>query len=300
VLAFLFVWGMYALGNPQVTLIGETSHGSQFLSVLNNLPIRHPFSYSAQSRQLSAKVYYLWTYAPAFCLLLPAIFVSELVLRIRDQVDHTRSFITGALLALVFGALFLQSTLPYYLIHVLPLITLTSAVHMQAWYRTALLHKVLPVAGLLSVLAVLGTSGLELHRAQELGRQLTVENTAAVQAAIEQASRQWNSKDTKPLILGQGPALHDLLRDTSYRVMSEAFLFFPERAETTETVLRRMGVDYIIDYHRPMTPEYQAAVTSLGIPVFRRSGWFLDRSADYFEGKNLSLDTLTLYQVHNE
>jgi hypothetical protein len=53
-------------------------------------------------------------------------------------------------------------------------------------------------------------------------------------------------------------------------------------------------VDYILDYDRPMTPEYARAIAA-AIPVFSRTGPLLDRTVDYFHDTTSEIDTLTLY-----
>src|SRR5207237_553787 len=132
--------------------------------------------------------------------------------------------------------------------------------------------------------------------AGRLGRRIDEANTTAVQAAIEQESRLWKKGERKPLVLAQGPAIHELLRDTTMRLMTESFIFFPERDEPPDTTIAREGVNYILDYERPMTAEYERAVHT-AIPVFSRAGHFLDRTANYFHDTTSEIDTLTLYQV---
>ncbi|HEY3874178.1 MAG TPA: hypothetical protein VGM92_01770, partial [Candidatus Kapabacteria bacterium] len=123
-------------------------------------------------------------------------------------------------------------------------------------------------------------------------------NEAAVEAAIEQASRSWDPKAPKPMILAQGPAVHELLRDSSLHLMCESFLFFPVPGvpQTTDSIIARARVKYIIDYNKPMTAEYELAVRR-GTPIFSRSGPLLDRTVDYFHDTASELDTLTMYKV---
>jgi hypothetical protein len=132
---------------------------------------------------------------------------------------------------------------------------------------------------------------------RRIGVRITINNMAAVQSALEHINRSWNDTTRKPLVLAQGPALHEVLRDTNIDLMSEGFLFFPEKQESPSEVMRRLKVDYVIDYHHPMSSAYETAVTTLGRRVFTRGGELLDRSCDYTMDACQSFDTLSLYQI---
>ncbi len=287
---------LFVLTNHHFSLAGGIATDNQFGSVLSNLPVRHFLSWSAERHQLLAKGFYLWHEAPAFAFILPLILISEAVLLGLKRPHPTTAFLSVALGCVMFSALFFQSTLPYYLVHVLPLVALTFAAHAGEWKRASLFR---PAVGLIS----LGVAGLvmfvwlpQLKNAGVIGKRISQENTAAIQAAIEEESRLW-SRGTPMLILTQAPGVHELLRDTSIRLMTEAFLFFPDRVESPDTVIARLGVDYILDYNRPMTAEYQHAIRST-TPIFSRMGRLLDRTVDYYHDSTSELDTLTLYAVH--
>jgi hypothetical protein len=108
---------------------------------------------------------------------------------------------------------------------------------------------------------------------------------------------------TKPLVFAQGPAIHELLRDTNIRVMSESFIFFPlpqernQPLQTTDSVFSHARVAYVLDYNKPMTSEYETAVRR-GTPIFSRIGPLIDRSVDYFHDSTSEIDTLTLYRMN--
>jgi len=289
---------LYAVGNHTFSLASGISSDNQFGSVLNNLPIRHLFSWSAQSHQLWAKGYYLWHEATLFAFVLPLILVSESYLLITKRTHHTTAFVTGCLLLALLVALFVQSTLPYYLIHILPLAALTFALHLKEWSKLSWSAPSIAFASLALTVVICFQSIPELIHAGRIGNRMSEANTAAIQAAVEQASRGWEPGGKKPLVLAQGPAIHELLRDTSLRVMNESFLFFPLKQTNgypPDTVMTREGVDYILDYHKPMTAEYAAAVQR-GKPIFSRIGPFLDRKVDYFKDTTSEMDTLTMYQ----
>lgn len=301
VLGSVLILVLYAVPNHSISIASGISSDNQFGSVLSNLPIRHIFSRSAQSHQLWAKGYYLWHEAPLFAFVLPLILLSELTLRITKRAHLATSFVTVCLMLALLVALFVQSTLPYYLIHVLPLAALAFALHLEEWSKLAGSAPVIAVTSLALSTAIWLQSIPELGHAARIGNRIGEANTAAIQAAIEQASRDWEPGGKKPLVLAQGPAIHELLRDTELRVMNESFLFFPIRqpglgADSPDSVIARAGVDYVIDYHKPMTKEYEAAVRR-GEPIFTRIGPLLDRTVDYFNDTTSETDTLTMYQL---
>ena len=74
--------------------------------------------------------------APLFAIALPIVFLSEAALLITNS-RSTTAFVTICLLLALAVALFVRGALPYYLIHVLPLATLTFAMHLQAWSKRA-------------------------------------------------------------------------------------------------------------------------------------------------------------------
>jgi hypothetical protein len=300
-LAFVVLVALYIIPNHSFSIAGGISADNQFGSVMNNLPFHHLFSWSAQRPQLWAKGFYLMHEAPLFAFALPVVFISEAALLITKRPHRTTAFVTICLLLALLVALFVQSTLPYYLIHVLPLATLTFAMHLQAWSKPAWSAPIITVASLaLSAMIWLQTIP-ELAHAGRIGNRIGEANTAAIQAGIEQASRDWEPGAPKPLILAQGPAIHELLRDTAIRVMNESFLFFPIRrkdrsADIPDSVIRRTGVEYAFDYNKPMTHAYEKAVLR-GEPIFSRIGPLLDRTVDYFHDSTSEIDTLTLYQL---
>jgi hypothetical protein len=300
-LALVAIVGLYIIPNHSFSIAGGISADNQFGSVMNNLPFHHLFSWSAQRPQLWAKGFYLMNEAPLFAIVLPLVFISEAALLITRRPHRTTAFVTVCLLFALAVALFVQSTLPYYLIHVLPLATLTFAMHLQAWSKPVWSAPIITVASLaLSAMIWLQTIP-ELAHAGRVGKMIGEANTAAIQAAIELSSRDWEPGGPKPLILAQGPAIHELLRDTAIRVMNESFLFFPIRrkdrsTEIPDTVISRAGVDYVLDYNKPMTPAYEAAIRH-GEPIFSRVGPLLDRTVDYFHDSTSEIDTLTLYEL---
>lgn len=302
VLAMIALIALYAIPNHTFSFTSGISSDNQFGSVLNNLPILHLFSWSAQRHQLWAKGFYLCHEAPLFAFLVPLVIISEGGLILLKRPHSVTAFVTACLALALLVALFVQSTLPYYLIHVLPLATLAFALHLQHWSKPAWTMPVIALVSLALSTAIWLQWIPDLGRAGRIGNHVGEANTAAIQAAIEEVSRDWEPSGPKPLILAQGPAIHELLRDTAIRVMSESFLFFPIRHEGNplvdlpDSVMSRAGVQYILDYNKPMTVGYEMAVRRWE-PVFTRVGPLLDCTLDYFRDSLSEIDTLTLYQV---
>ena len=295
-IAFAALAVVYLAANHHLVLTGIVSGDNQANSYLQHLPILRLFSWSAERHQLGAKLYYLWHEAPAFSIALPLIALSEVGLLLRRNPHRPTLFLTICLGWVLLSGAILQSTLPYYASYFLPLAALTLAAHAHEWTKEAWLHPLIAVASIAVTVEIFAFWLPELGNAGRMGKRIDDANIAAVQAAIEQASRNWEPGAEHPLILAQGPAIHELLRDTTIRIMSEAFLFFPLRPESPDSVIARADVNYILDYDKPMTPEYERAVRKWK-PVFSRSGPLLDRTLNYFHDTASELDTLTLYQV---
>jgi hypothetical protein len=295
---------LYAIANPSFSMAGGISGDNQFGSVMSTLPFHHLFSWSAQRHQLWAKGFYLLHEAPLFAFVLPLIFISEAALLIIKRAHSTTTFVTICLLLALLVALFVQGTLPYYPIHVLPLTALTFGLHLNEWGNPSWTAPIIAITSLALSVAIWVQFIPELENAGQIGNRIGAANSTAIHTAIEYASRNWEPGDAKPLILAQGPAIHELLRDTAIRVMSESFIFFPlprernQPPQTTDSVLAHAEVAYVLDYNKPMTSEYETAVRR-GSPIFSRIGPMLDRSVDYFHDSTSEMDTLTLYRMNN-
>ncbi|HZK75584.1 MAG TPA: hypothetical protein VFD13_01635, partial [Candidatus Kapabacteria bacterium] len=295
-IAFAALAVVYLLANHELALTGIASGDNETSAYLRHLPIMHLFSWSAERHQLGAKLDYLWDEAPAFAFVFLLIALSEILLLMRRVHHEATLFLTICLACVLLSGAIFQSTLPYYISYFLPLAALTFAAHLQEWAKSVWLHPTVAVVSLLLTAEIFAIRLPELSNAATMGKRLDDANIAAVQAAIEQTSRNWEPGAVHPLILAQGPAIHELLRDTTIRVMSEAFLFFPLRRELPDSVIAHADVNYILDYGKPMTPEYEVAIRKWK-PIFFRSGTLLDRTLDYFHDTASELDTLTLYQV---
>ncbi len=293
---------LYLAINHHLDLMGIAAGGNRAGGYLQHLPVMKLFSWPAQRHQLGVKLFYLWREAPPFTIILPLIAASEFLLLLRRQCHPVTLFLTICLACVLAGAAFLQSALPYYLSHFLPLAAATFGAHLHEWTRDEAPSSMWlrPIVAILSLVIIAEIFGLwlpELSNAGRMGKRLDEANTAAVEAAMEFASRTWPPGTGHPVVLAQAPAVHELLRDTSLRVMSEAFLFFPlHPGAPVDSVIREQHVNYILDYNKPITAEYDRVVHSEQ-PVFQRVGQLLDRTVDYFHDTASELDTLTMYEV---
>ena len=271
------------------------ANGNSVNSSLHHLPISHLFSWSAQRDQLGAKLYDLWHDAPAFVFVLPLIFISEIVLSLQQRPHPVCRFLTCSLALILIGSAFFQGTLPYYIVYFAPLAALTIAAQAMEWSKTEWLLPLVTVGSLVLMFEMLWIWLPELSNAGRLGVRINESNAAAVQAAMEEASRTWQP-GVKPLVLAQRPALHELLRDTNIRVMNESFLLsrLRDAGESADSEIAQTGVNYILDYHK--AKEYPANAWN-GTPIFIRVGPLLDRSVNYFHDTSSELDTLILYEM---
>ncbi|HET6401620.1 MAG TPA: hypothetical protein VFH95_09500 [Candidatus Kapabacteria bacterium] len=305
--AFAALSAIYILANHHLALAGIAAGDNQERAYLQHVPILRLFSWSAERHQLGAKLYYLWHEAPAFTIVLPFIALSEIILLFRKRQHAATLFLTICLGCVLLSGALLQSTLPYYVSYFLPLAALVFAAHAREWANGVWLRPAIAIVSLVMAVEIFAFWLPELSHAGKMGKRIDDANTAAVQAAIEQASLKWEPGTDHPLILAQAPAIHELLRDTNVRVMSEAFLFFPLHPfplhrpnalpiQSPDSVIARADVNYILDYNKPMTPEYELAVHKWK-PIFSRAGPLLDRTLNYFHDTASELDTMTMYQV---
>lgn len=286
----------YVAANHHLVIAGIVAGNNQANAYLQHLPILRLFSLSAERHQLGAKLYYLWDEAAAFTFVLPLIAFSEIILLLRKRRHATTLFLTICLGCVLLGGAVFQSTLPYYVSYFLPLTALVFAAHAREWANENWLYPLIAIASIALSVQIFLIWLPAMNNAGRMGKRIAEANTAAIQAAIEQTGREWEPGIDHPLFLAQGPAVHELLRDTTVRVMSEAFLFFPLRPEPTDSVIARADVNYILDYNKPMTAEYERDVRK-GKPIFSRIGPLLDRTINYFHDTTSELDTLTMYQV---
>jgi hypothetical protein len=293
-LAIAIFVAAYMIANRHVNIGGALTEENQAASYLKNLPIMHPLSWSLQSHQVAAKLYYLWHEAPAFVIVLPLIVASTIILAMQKRITEEVKLLTVCLAGVILSSIYFQNARPYYLIHILPLATLTFVAHLAAWRSQIWMRGALGAAAIFLAVHIFMIEEPELKNAGRRGREIDEANTAAVQAAIEQESRIWQHGRIKPLVLAQAPAVHELLRDTTIHLMTESFLLFPEKKEPVDSTIAREGVDYILDYDRSKTPDYAHAIAG-AIPVFSRVGPLLDRTVDYFHDTTSESDTLTLY-----
>jgi hypothetical protein len=303
---FLVGWlvlgfGILALASIATThhfaLISRLDAANPFGAAFGNLSKGNLLSLQAQGHQLWMKGLYLWQEAPIFAIILLLILISEGALLSKKRPHASTLFLTICLGCAMFSALFLQAARPYHLIHVLPLIALVFAAHTGEWSKAEWLR---PTTAILSVAITVVLVLLwipQMHQAGRIGKRITEANTAAVQAAVEEESRNWGiNEHYRPRFLAQGPAGHELLRDMSIRLMTESFLTYPASAEPFDSVLKKFGVDYIIDYGRLTTAEYKQTLQRAS-RVFVRSGTLLDRDVNYFGDTTSELDTLSLYAM---
>ncbi len=305
VIAFGVLAAAYLAANHHLAVMGIGAGANQASDYFGHLPL---LSWSAERQQLATKLYYLWHEAPAFAIALPLIALSEIALLARKQKHTGARFLTSCLVLVLVSAAFFESALPYSLSYYLPLAALTLAAHAREWAKGLWLRPLIAIVSLTVVAEIFVTWLPELNNAGRLGDRIDQANTATIQAAIEEAGREWELGapnpqwgNDHPLFLAQAPAVHELLRDTTLRVMSESFLFFPLRRvsdpalESPDTLMARAGVNYVMVYNKLTMPEYEAALQRWK-PIFSRSGPLLDRAVDYFHDTTSELDTLMLYQ----
>lgn len=287
-----------------VTFTGA-DHGSEFKDVSRDVPLLKLFSMSVQRTVLQKHFDLIRTEARLLFLFLPFL-VLALWWR-RKQLSHDRD---ARLLLLAFGALFvwyfLERPHPAYLIHVLPLVVFATALQVH-WFNRHIVRRIFSICILLWVpFSLIGayvgkgngeswTTGAERNRGMERA-------VASLSKRIERGS------ENKPLVMVEASATKPLLTDTSLRLMTTHFQFFPLNKLGIGEVIDRYGVDYCIifntpyyGYDRNTIDPLVHAIKAKGELIGSETGEMFDIGRNYFwMDTEYSQDTLFLYKIRKE
>jgi hypothetical protein len=191
-----------------------------------------------------------------------------------------------------------------YLIYVLPVLSVCAAL---------LSHWLLPIAGrswmILAASVVLCFFGFkDAPWPRGAGYHIASANDHAVNEALAQVSH--GIDNPRPLVLAFNPAVHDVLHDTSIRLMTTHFIEFPiSNGEAPDYTIRKNRVLYILLYRSALKPDYMRevgplseAAHHLGSLVWQQAGVFTDIGRSYFGDKSElhedQPDTLQLYHIY--
>ncbi|HET6512324.1 MAG TPA: hypothetical protein VFH43_09035 [Candidatus Kapabacteria bacterium] len=282
----------------ELLLSGPEGHKAEFSDVTRDIPILRLLSLSAQLSVLQRRFEMLWTEAPLMFVLIPLAVYALWHYR-RTISAHATSRMLAFAIAALLGWYFLQRIHPAYTIQILPLFIAASVI---AFSRLRM-SRTWSALGIALVILSAVITAIQSIPATANGRQWTEENNKAVQAL--RSLVETNGAE-KPLVMVEASASMPLLSDTSIRLMTTHFQFFPIYDDSIGETIDRHDVDYCILFNTANYGYDRNAIDPLVRTIKQRSdligveaGDFFDISKDYFKRDESSLkaDTLFLYKL---
>lgn len=282
----------------ELLLSGPEGHKAEFNDVTRDIPLLRIFSLGAQFSVLQRRAEMLWTEAPLMFALIPVVcFVLWNGRREISNRYHLRMLVCASVALLVWY--FLQRIHPAYTIQMLPLFILAATIaisrmHLPRWV-------ILGACVVVSVVTIVSMT--ESTPAARNGADWTNANEEAI---AKLRSRIVAVGSSKPLVMVEASATMPLLSDTTIRLMTTHFQFFPIYDDSIEQTLDRHGVDYCIlfntahyGYDRNAIDPLVRTIKSRGDLIGSEAGDFFDIGKDYFDPHphRLNLDTLFLYRL---
>jgi hypothetical protein len=288
------ILAIYGLSGAPPTLFTKTATSNQFESVAYGLPIMRPFSRSVQLANILQRGSGFRLEAPA--LLGLALIAIVVLLFKRSIADHRTRFLVGYSVAVFAAWMLLENSALYYYMQVIPIFVaaLVAVIFVRkpdSWRWVTL------VAGLILVIFAVR----DAQTAGTLASELQRDNSAALSKALRAIDM--SPIDEAPIVLAQNPAVAELYRSTSLRLMTPHFLSFPISTAPVEDQLSNIGVDFVLLYSVGGGGNYTSDYTSLhqvatthGLVLTRWTGKLFDVGRDYFKEDTARIDTLTLYR----
>jgi hypothetical protein len=227
--------------------------------------------------------------------------VVTIVQLIRKKVSITFPPRAAIIFAALFSWLELESAAPTsYLIYILPVLSIAAGLALMRILNGESRTWAIACASMvLMIFAFMDIPGVHGR-----GYRIMTENYQAVGAALGEI--EWPDSNAKPLVLAFNPAVHEVMRDTTIRLMTTHFIEFPAKQERADSVICREGVQYVLLYRSAIRPDYMReiepisdAMKSIGTLVWERSGYFTDIGRSYFKSDLGMPDTLQLYRIHD-
>lgn len=276
-----------------VSIWSASQHQAEISDVTRDIPVFRIFSLSAQLAVLMRRVEISWAEAPWLFLTLP-ILIWSVAGRSR------RSLLAISALVAAIMWYFFQRPHPAYMMHMLPLVLVATIVSIGSLKKTWVTNSVAGAAIILSVL-----SGIWMGMvAWGNGHRWSKDSEEALAALSNTIDRSGNKK---PLVMVEAAANKALLTDTTIRLMTTHFQFFPDSVQNIEATLKQNGVDYAIlfnsasyGYDRNGIDPLVKSVKENGDLVSIKRGSFFDIGRDDYDNLTLkepSLDTFFLYRM---
>jgi hypothetical protein len=308
----LILFGIYTITSSGITVFGSSSQGLQFIKVVQETPILRPFSRSVQVANLLIRAKLFWREAPGFLLFgfIVTLLYAAVKLRNRNAsvFSWAERFVLASTVVVLLSWLYLQAAGVTYTMHILPLLTFTLTLVLSASLRQfGRVSTIIPALTLICGGVLFGFALVDSNTALVSGSSLTKNNSSAmtdIRAIIHTDAIQHGL--TKPLVIAETPALHDLLADTTLTVMTDHFTAFQTSTTPFSQIMQQEGAKYAVLFtsdHYPKNrytmDEFFQAVNATGTIIGRRSGVLFDMGSSYFEPSKQAIDTLIVFRLYH-
>ena len=290
----------------QVSLFGSVSANAFSLN-LHDIPFLRPFSRSVQFSNVLQRWRTLSTLGLGYLIALLVVSILAVFKYVQKKLSFALDVRFGIVAIILFSWFEFESAAPTsYLIYVLPVLSV--AIALVAW-------RTLPIRGREWIVLFAGIAlticGLtDAWRVRSVGRDISKANDRAVNDALGQVIH--GSEDPHPIVLTFNPAVHDVLMDTSVRLMTTHLVEFPSEVKSgseltpTQYAIKKAHVRYILLYRSGLKPDYMReagpitdAAYRLGVRVWQQTGVFTDIGRSYFDAQSGTPDTLQLYHLYD-
>ena len=284
----------------QSTLFGSAVTNA-FAFNLHDIPALRIYSRSVQFANLAQRWKTFSAFGIGYLIVFGVQLIAASIAFLRNKVPTKISPRAVIILAVSFSWFELESAAPTsYLIYILPVLSVAAGLELMRLAKGSL--RTWLIAATSIPLLVFGF--LDIPGVHGRGYRIMTDNYQAVGAALSEIERP--DSNAKPLVLAFNPAVHEVLRDTTVRLMTTHFIEFPAKAERVDSVLCNQGVQYVLLYRSAIKPDYMReigpisdAMKRIGTLVWERPGYFTDIGRSYFHSDLSTPDTLQLYRIHD-
>jgi hypothetical protein len=288
----------YLIFSGNIILADGAAAGSQFNQVTKNIPLLHPLSPQLQGANLVIR-FNQWASEAPFLLVLFAMGLFGWVYSLfRKNHAHDNRVATAALL-LFFAWVVTMRPLPYYDLHILPVLAVIAILTISRFRSRPSFVQSLIVAVVAVAMAVFSFKDISVAKSNgELATQTTSRISESVKSDIR---KRVNGRST---VMMEVPFITPFIRDTSFQFISPYFLIFPKDSITPPEFLRKHQVQFVGAEGTRLTLPSGFALTghgyeadSAGVLIGRYVGYFNDNYRSYFSAFQPPPDTFSLYRI---
>ena len=296
---FLLLMFSISVLREQSTLFG-TSNGASFALNLHDIPVLRILSRSVQMANLVQRWSMFQMYGSGYIFIFAVIALVAIMRFLRKRTSFSVAINLIIILTVFLSWVEFESAAPSsYLIYMLPVLSLGAGLAMQY-----LLKEPFRIWMIAAVSIVLGIAAFhDMQMVHGKGSRLINANAFAIGAAL--GAIEQKDSGIHPLVLAFNPAVHEVLRDTTVRLMTTQFIEYPLTNVSVDSILQKEGINYVLIYASAIKPDYmrevgpiRAALIRKATPIWERSGYFTDIGRSYFDTALYAPDTLRMYRIN--